>query len=142
MGDVAVTSKSVAVVNPLCAKIKPYLAGVALTAGQAVSLQANGTVGLCDANVSGAEQFRGIALETVGAGQVVDVLEEGEVEGFGLAAYNPDVLLYASNTAGALADAGGTKVVQVGRVTVLPSRDSSGNIKKVLRVRVDVMRNW
>lgn len=143
MADLAVTAKRVAVVNPMDACIRPYIAGVGLTAGQSIFLQPAGTVALCDANVGGAEQFRGIALETVGAGQVVDVLEEGDVEGFDLSAINPDALVYASDNAGALATAASaTKTVQVGRVSTLPSRDSSGVIKRVLRISIDVKRNW
>jgi hypothetical protein len=78
-------------------------------------------------------------LNTVGAGDAVDVCEDGEVYGFGLSGLNYDALVYLSNTAGALADgAGGTSVV-CGRVNALTDNPT---LTKVLRVFVRRSADW
>lgn len=138
MADIAVTAAQVGVVNPAECEVHDFIAAAALTAGQAVYLDANGKVGVADANAAGAQQFRGLALKTVGAGQPVSVLKKGRVYGFTISglAYNAPV--YLSDTAGALADAAGTLTVNCGRVTALTDPDRT----KVLYVEADWLRTW
>lgn len=145
MADIAVTAAQIAFARqPIDGTIiRPYIAGAAITAGQSVYVNSSGTVDLGDANAAGKEQFRGIALQTVGAGQAVDVLERGVCEGFAISGLAYDALVYQSDTAGSLADAAsGTKTIRVGRVVPTTTRDSSGNIKKILYVQADMLNNW
>jgi predicted RecA/RadA family phage recombinase len=145
MADIAVTAARVApvFVDHSDTIIYSRIAAAAITQGQTVYENTAGKVDLCDANASGKEQFRGVALETVGAGQAVDVIRRGLVEGFTLTALAYDALVYQSDTAGAIADAAsGTKTIRVGRVVALTEPDSSGNFKKVLWVGSDMMNNW
>jgi hypothetical protein len=139
MTDLTVTAAQVGVVDPTKAVIKTYIAAAAITKGQAIYQNTSGKADLADANGSGTLQFRGIALNTVGAGDAVDVCEDGEVYGFGLSGLNYDALVYLSNTAGALADgAGGTSVV-CGRVNALTDNPT---LTKVLRVFVRRSADW
>ncbi|GIK42439.1 MAG: hypothetical protein BroJett011_62720 [Chloroflexota bacterium] len=139
MTDLTVTAAQVGVVDPAKAVIKTYIAAAAITAGQAIYQNTSGKADLADANGSGTLQFRGVALKTVGAGDAVDVCEDGEVYGFDLSGLNYDALVYLSNTAGALADgAGGTSVV-CGRVNALTDNPT---LTKVLRVFVRRSADW
>ena len=144
MADLTCTATSVAVVYPQenGTEIYPYIADVALTAGGPVYITSTGTVGSAGTATSGAQQFRGLALQTVGAGQGVDVLAKGLVEGYDLSGLAYDALVYGSDTVGSLATVAGTKTVVVGRVYPGSSRDSSGNIKKLLFVTVANTSNW
>lgn len=137
MADITSTAAQVAPVFPMEARIRSYIAAVAITAGQAVYRNSAGKADLADANGSGTLQFRGIALSTVGAGAAVSVLEEGEVYGFTLSgAY--DSLAYVSNTAGALADAAGSTSIVAGRVTNL----TDGSLTKVLYIQAKMNGDW
>lgn len=138
MADITVTASQVAVVYPDKAEIVQMIASAAITAGQAVYIvAATGKAGVADANGSGTQQFRGIALNAAAAGGGVSVLKQGHVYGFTLAG-NYDSLAYLSDTAGALADAAGTMTVNVGRVVALPNADAT----KVLYVAADWLRAW
>jgi hypothetical protein len=138
MADIVVTAAQVAVVDPQISTIKNYLAAETITAGQAVYLNTSGKAGLADANAAGALQFRGIALNSAGAGGAVAVLEDGECAGFALSGVAYDGLVYLSNTAGALADsAGGTSVV-CGRVNAM----TDASLTKVLRVFTRRSADW
>jgi hypothetical protein len=139
MTDITVTAAQVAALDPLKAVIRSYIAAVAITKGQAVYFTTAGKVGVADANDSGKEQFRGIALNTVAAGDAVDVLHEGEVGGFSVSALNGDALVYLSNTAGKLATAAGTMEVHAGRVVVLTDGPT---LTKVVRVFTQWEANW
>lgn len=136
MADIAVTAASLRVVYPTAAEIYDFKAAVAITAGQAVYQLSAGTVGLADANDSGKEQFRGIALKSVAAGEAVSVLKEGHIGGLGVSGLNADAALYLSNTAGALADAAGTMTVVCGRVFTVPDGT------KVAYIFADWLRAW
>jgi hypothetical protein len=138
MSDITVTAAQVSMVKPHEAVIKDYIAGVAITKGQAVYVTTAGKLGVADANDAGKEQCRGIALNSAGAGQAVSVLQSGEVAGFAITGLNVDALVYLSDTAGALADAAGTKTVPVGRVSCMADKD----LTKVLRVFTSWMANW
>lgn len=137
MADITVTATKVAPVFADQARIRTYVAGATITAGQAVYRNSSGDADLADANGSGTLQFRGIALNGGGTGQAIDVLEEGECYGFTLSgAY--DSLVYVSNTAGALADAAGGTSIIAGRVTCLADADRT----KVLYISANMRGNW
>lgn len=96
-------------------KTRSYKAAETITAGQAVYKLAAGTVGVADANASGKQRFRGIALDDASTGEACLVAYFGAVEGFTLAG-NVDTLVYLSDAVGELADSAGTMTVPVGRV--------------------------
>lgn len=138
MATVAVTSANAV------AQLFPGLPGtrarnrralVAITAGQAVYTDpTTGSVGLCATNTSGAHNFDGIAMRTVGAGDVVVVVSDGEVGGFSLSGSNYGDLIYAQDTAGAVGTAAGTTSVVIGLVVPLADGAFGGSPSKVLRV--------
>lgn len=146
MAAVTVTNAQVSPVFPddSATIIRSRIAAATILAGQAVYYNSSGQADLCGTNTAGAQQFRGIALEQAGAGQAVDILEQGEVEGFNLsgAGLTYDALVFAQDTAGALGTAAGTKSVVAGRVVPMSNRDSSGNIKMVLFIGVQRLANW
>jgi len=113
MTDIVVTAAKVA--SNTGTLTRSYIAAETITAGQAVYKLAAGTVGVADANASGKQQYRGIALNGGGAGTAIRVAYFGPVEGFTLAG-DVDTLVYLSDTAGALADSAGSMTVPVGRV--------------------------
>ena len=130
MADITCTAAQVAAVYPDEAEIFDFVAGEAITAGSPIYINSSGKAGVADANGSGTDTFRGIALRTVGAGQGVSVLKRGHIYGYTLSgAY--DSLVYVSNTAGSLADAAGSTSLIVGRVVPL----SDGSLTKVLYVQ-------
>ena len=138
MTDIALTAAHIGLCYPKSENIRSYVAAATITKGQAVYFTTAGTVGVADANDSGKQQFRGIALNGGGAGQAIDVLHEGEVYGFTISGLNADVLVYLSDTAGALADAAGTMTVAVGRVVCLSDKGAT----KVLRVSTSWFAQW
>lgn len=120
--------------------IRAYTALAAIVAGQSVfGDPTTGKVDLCDANDTGKEQFLGIALRTVAAGETLNVLERGEVYGFDLSAVSYFGLVYQADVAGQLSTTvSATKTINVGRV--VPVNDSDKT--KILRVNADILRNW
>jgi hypothetical protein len=131
MGDLTVTAAQVAAVFPEKAEIYSGIAGVTITAGQAVYIIASsGKLGLADENASAeASAVIGIALNGGGAGQAIDVLRRGHVYGFTLTSEDYGEMVSLSATAGALLDTGATTSV-VGRVEALADAD----LTKVLYV--------
>ena len=126
-------------------RITSFFAGVGgLTAGQAFYVDATtGTALPTTSLTSGKYQFRGIALETIGAGQAFDGIGEGYVGGFDVSALAYDALVYLSDTAGLLATAAGTNTVCVGRVCPMSDRDPATSLpSKVLYVRSNQNANW
>jgi hypothetical protein len=122
MADLVVTEAKVGVLFPLKAEIHTMIAAVAITAGQAVYQDSAGKADLADASAAGTAGMRGIALQSAGIGQPINVLKRGHVEGFTIAqAY--DAPLYLSDTAGAIADAAGTVSYLVGIVVGLTDKD-------------------
>ncbi len=119
----AITAANISVVNPMQAQIRTYIAAAALSIGEALYINSSGKADLCDGNAAGKYQFRGIALEGVGAGQAVSVLQEGILYGFDLSSQAYDASIFVGDTAGELADAAGTKTIYVGRVVPLPDDD-------------------
>jgi hypothetical protein len=131
MTDIALTATQIALVYPQEAEVFDYIAGVALTAGQPVYLAATGKVSPADGNGSGTTKVRGIALQTVGAGQAVSVVKRGHLYGFTISGLAYDAVVYLSDTAGKLADApSATTPARIGRVVPLPDN----SLTKVLYV--------
>ena len=117
MTDIALVAAEIAPVYPIRADMRNYKLAAAFTKGQAgYVVAASGMMNLADASAAGTAQFEGIALEAGAIGQTISFLRAGEMEGFTISGLNWDVLLYLSNTAGALADAAGTVTVVVGKV--------------------------
>lgn len=140
MADIVVTAAQVGLCFPLSAEVYPGIAAETITAGQAVYLTSSGTYGVADANASGKEQVRGIALEGAATGKAFSVCKRGHLYGYTITGMAYDALAYLSDTVGALADAASaTKTVNVGRVAALT--DSSKT--KVLYVdAVWTAANW
>lgn len=137
MADIVVTAARVGLIDPIKATVRSYIATETITKGQAVYILTTGKVGVADANASGKQQFRGIALNGGGAGQAIDVLHDGEVYGFTLPG-NAEAKIYLSNTAGALADAAGSMAVVCGRIVCL----TDASLTKVLRVFTQWEADW
>jgi len=105
-------------------KAHPCHAAVDIQAGQPLYLDANGNVNLADANgTAPANEYIGIAKQTVAKGQPVDAAEEGDFVGFDLSGLAYGAPVYVSDTAGELADAPGTKTLLVGYVYPAPDPD-------------------
>lgn len=138
MTDIALTAAQIAAVYPEKAEIFTMIAAETITAGQAVFLDSNGKAQLADANGSGEQQIRGIALTGGGAGDAISILKRGHVYGFTISGLAYDAIVYLSDTVGALADAGGTLTVNVGRVVSMPDN----SLTKVLFVECDWLRTW
>src|SRR5262245_5369730 len=105
MADLTVTAAQVAVVFPHSALNETYdiVAGVAITAGQAIRQNTSGKGALADTDAgSGAEKAIGLALNAAGAGQAVSYLRRGVVYGFDLSGLAYGALVYLSDTAGKL----------------------------------------
>lgn len=139
MADITVTAAQVAALDPQKAVIENYIAVEAITKGQAVYLTTAGKAGLADANAAGKLQFRGIALNTVAAGEAVSVLHEGVVAGFSVSSMNGDAIAYLSNTAGALGTTAGSTSVACGRVVVLTDAPT---LTKALRIFTRWSADW
>lgn len=139
MSDITVTAAQVSPLDPLKANISTYIANAALTKGDAIYLTTAGKADKCDADASGKYQYRGIALQTVGAGDPVDVIDDGLVAGFDVTALNADALVYVSNNAGKLATAAGTTSIVAGRVVCLTDKPT---LTKVLRTFVRLEADW
>ena len=125
-------------------RIRTYLVGPGgVTAGMAITVSPTGYAIPANTAVAGSEQFRGIAMETLGPGQGVDVLEEGFVAGFDLSAVAYDSLVYGQDTAGAIGTAAGTKSVPIGRVVPLSDKDAvTGQPSKLIYVRSSATTNY
>ncbi len=123
MADLTATAAAVAVIFPLKAEIHTAIAGAAITAGQPVYVDTNGKAQLGDASAAGTAALRGIALQTVGAGQAFNMCKRGHLEGMGVSGEAYDAPMYLSDTAGSLADAAGTVSLIVGVVAPMTDKD-------------------
>lgn len=135
MADIALTAAQVARVFPQNDEVYTVTLAETVTKGQVLYQTTAGTFGVADANVAGRQQARGIALEGGGAGQVVPMLVRGVAAGYAVSGLNADVQVFLSDTAGALADGGGTLTVACGRVFV-----HAGT--KLIRFDFDWLRAW
>lgn len=139
MADIVVTAAQVEVIHPEHAEIYPFYCVAAVTQGQALYfVAATDDVGVADANDSGKEQFRGIALQAAAAGQVVDLLKRGYVAGYTVSAMSTDDPVYLSDTAGALSTTVGTMTVNCGRIVPMTDKDRT----LVLYVDANWNRIW
>lgn len=139
MADIALTAAQIAAVKPDISEIFDATLAAAVTKGQAVYLTSAGTYGVADANDSGKQQIRGIALAAGAAGETIPVLKRGPLAGYTLTSQAYDAPIYLSDTAGALADAAGTMTVVAGRVCALNDRPT---YTKVLWVDIDYTKIW
>jgi len=126
-------------------RITSFLAGVGgIVAGQPFYVDpTTGTALPTTSATAGKYQFRGIALETVGAGQGFDGIGEGYVGGIDVSGLAYDALVYLGDTAGTLNSAVGTNTVCVGRVCPISDRDpATGLPSKILYVKSNQNSNW
>lgn len=140
MTAIVATAAQVAPVNETQPEIKAYIAAAAITAGQAVYVTSTGKVNLAKADAVGTAKCVGIALQTVGAGSAVDVIQRGGLAGLAMSgAYGAAVYVSAA-TAGTLDDAiitgTGNVVTPIGVVSSMSDPD----LTKVLWVAVDLLR--
>lgn len=112
--------KTPSLIRPLIgAVIERYTAGGSGSLGDLVYEDANGNVQVTDADAAGTTYGFGIVISapngatTFVSGDALDVCVFGRVTGF--SGMTPHDVLYASNTAGAIADAAGTTSHKVGR---------------------------
>lgn len=139
MADIALTAAQVDAAKPEISEIVDVTLAETVTRGQALYLASSGKYGVADANASGKQQFRGLALRGGAAGETVPMLKRGPVAGFTLTSQAYDAPIYLSDTAGALADGVGTMTVVAGRVAPL---NDSPTFTKVLWVDADYSKIW
>lgn len=120
MADITLTAARVAVIFPAKAIVFDAEAAVAIEAGQAVYINSNGKAALADASAANTLVTPGVALNKAAAGQGVSVLKEGHVAGYDLSGMAYGAKAYASDTAGALADAAGSTSLVMGSVVPIP----------------------
>jgi hypothetical protein len=144
MSAITKTAARVAPVYADRSMIRPMIAGAAVTPGDPLYIDGTlGTVKLADGNGTGTKQFCGFALATKAAGEAVDVLVDGWLDGYDVSGLAFGALVYVSDTAGGLDTTTGTVAVVVGRVEPLSDRDPvTGKPSKVLRVRTNVTADW
>jgi len=132
--NIAVTTDQVGLVDPIKATVKTYKAASAVTIGQVVYLLTAGTVAPADGNGATAlyTQVVGVALNAGGAGQSIDVCENGELYGFTVSGEDCGALLFLSDDVGRINDTTGTHTAYIGRVTCLTDASAT----KVMRVQV------
>lgn len=126
MADIDLTASKIAPVYSDRSEIYNHIAAADLNAGDFVTFNATGGVIKADANDTGANTFKGVALQTVKSGQAVAVLYRGYVTGFTISGLNVGASVFVSDTAGAGADAAGTKSIVAGIV------GSDSNKNKIL----------
>lgn len=118
--EIALTAAQVAPVFPEKAEIYDGVALSTITQGQALYIDpTTGRFAPADANASGLQQFRGVALNAAGTGQAVSVLKRGHCYGYTVSSMSFDDPIYLSDTVGRLSTAVGTMTVNCGRVVAL-----------------------
>lgn len=128
MSDLTITTDDVALVRPGKAETLNVVLASGVDEGDVLALQAAGTWTGCDIDLAGVDEPRGVALEAGSAGQVISIVKRGMITGVDLGGLNYDALVYASTTAGAMADDAVDEIV--GRVIPLTDPDK----EKVLYV--------
>lgn len=129
MADLTRTAANVNDQMPRKSNVIPVRVAVAVTAGQALYQKSDGEYALADADAAATAGFRGVALQTKGADEYVDMLIDGEMVGWDVSGLDYDAPIYLSDTAGEIADAAGTKTVLVGRVAGISDRDRAKYIR-------------
>lgn len=133
MADITVTAAQVARLRPDIDVVETGIAAATITAGQSLYRNSSNKVDLGDGNGSATTaDVIGIALEGASAGQPVDYLSYGPLAGFTLSTV--DMLLYQSDTAGALADAAGSISKTIGRA--VSHNEAGGSFTNVLWVDI------
>ena len=129
--EVALTAAQVSLVDPTKSNVKSYLAGETITKGQLVAVNTDGTVYKATGAAADykAQQVVGVALKGGGAGQSIDVCQDGELYGFTVSGLNVGALLFAHDTAGVISSATGTKAAYVGRVSALADKGTTNVIR-------------
>lgn len=120
MGDITATASQVAAVKPHDAEIHDFIAAEAITAGAPVYLNTNGKVANADGDAGGKTIPLGIALATVGTGQVVSVIKRGHVSGYDLSGLGYGDAVYLSATTGSTTSASGCATI--GHVQPMPDK--------------------
>lgn len=119
MADLDFTSVDVRDASPVNNQVKiNMLAGVAIVAGQALTINSSGLAILADASAAGTAVAIGVALEDASANQAVPILVDGFLEGFDLSGVAYGALLSLSDTAGDIDNGAGSPTVAapMGRV--------------------------
>lgn len=111
------------------------IASEAIEAGAPVRLVTT-TGKAANGNATSAAEARivGVALMSVAAGEAVEVLMYGEMDGFVLTDQDYDEAIYLSDTDATLADAAGTVEVIIGRVVPALATTLGTAADKLLRV--------
>lgn len=133
MADLALTAAQVSPVNETEYEAWTLIAEAAITRGQTVAISTTtGKAFVGDASTGVGPNVRGIALNAAAIGEVVTIMVHGSLYGFTIT-QGYDALIYASNTAGAVADAAGDVSFVIGRVK--PMHDGA-TPTKVLYVNI------
>lgn len=124
MADVTVTAARLRIQENQEARLIPMIAGEAITRGQVLYRNTDGTARLARANAVGTSKVVGVATKNAAAGAPVSALYHGRLAGFDLGSINPGTTLYLSAaTAGAVADTApsgtGNVVAAIGTVHVM-----------------------
>lgn len=123
-------------------EIRSFVAGAGgITQGFAFYVDpTTGTALPTDGTSSSKVAVRGIALDTVGAGQAFDGLEKGYVAGLDVSGSSYDALIYVSDTVGRLGTTAGSNSSVAGRVAPLSDKDPvTGKPSKVFYFRPSVI---
>jgi hypothetical protein len=138
MADIVRTAADVSITKDrgYAHEIMSFIAGATIARGQPCYMNTTtGRVHPGDGSASGTANLRGIALNAARAGEAVDLLKRGWLEGYTLTqAY--DAAVYLSDTAGELSDTVGTVTVAVGRVAPSTEVAADGTLKKLLYVDI------
>ena len=123
MAKVNVTAAAVAVLYPQKAQIFDRIAAEQVAPGDTVYLNTNGKAAKANAGAAGTLAQTATVLTPARAGQGVSVLKSGHVAGFDVSGLAYGAALYASNTAGEVADAAGTVSKVIGHVEAVAVTD-------------------
>ena len=130
MADIACTAAQVAPASTTF-EVKTYKAAAAIAKGQAVYLTNVGAVNLADAAQAPTMVKVGIALSNASAGQAVEVIRRGPLNGYDLAGLAYGAAVYVSAAVpGSVADAAGAIPKIIGYV----DSSTDGPNTKVLMV--------
>ena len=128
MADLTVTPSRVRFMEGIEARLIPMKAGAAISKGQPVYRDTDGTAKPARANAVGTAKVVGVATTDAGVGRPFEALYHGRMVGYDLSGVNPGSTVHLSAaTAGAVADtaASGTGNVVVPLGTVHTMTDVS-----------------
>lgn len=134
MAKVNVTPALVAVVFPQKAQIFDRIAAEQLAPGDTCYLNSNGKAAKANAGAAGTLAQPGTVLTPARAGQGVSVLKSGHVAGYDVSGLAYGAALYASNTAGEVADAAGTVSKVIGHVEAIPVANGAQKVAYIEHV--------